>query len=212
MTVALVKAILRFLFPVLLLFCFNLSVANSDVVATFSSSGADTQVTVTGELDFTGAGILMSTFSPVFSVADTATRISDGVEGVISYAYDVDAFVGFGTAPDFNQISTSSVMDGFILNYVDRSPGGTGFLRDVVTLPTPFGQTVTHTIVGQTFASLGLTPGDVWGIEIPLLFGDGTPIDPVFETQSLTFVVVPEPCSLGILFGLGAFTLRRRRR
>lgn len=199
----------------LIVLIFNTSDVFSDIVVTLSPSGSDTLVQAVGSLDVTGAGVSSVGFGNVVTLSNVTTQITGGASTSPSGSlYDINAFGTFGTAPNVTQIVTANP-DGFFIAVRDRTLGVGPPVGnfDSVSVPSQFvsgsSASLSHTIFNETFSTLGLASGDLWGYTIPILdpAGNDTGL-----TQTVTFRAVPEPSFLCLAPCLAAMMLKRRRR
>ena len=201
-----------------ILMCLLVGSANGDLVVSFSPSGADVVVTLTGSLDLTGLSTAStsdaSSGADFNSLASNITSASQDRDSYSSSVLGANFLTSIPTAPG-GSVNTSD--PGFEVGYSFQSfasPNG-----EFIHVPDNYisGTTLnlSHTYVGTTLMNLGLTPGISWGASFPIhavnLAGD---IVTTSVTQSITFQAVPEANQIamfgivGLLFGVSAFCRR----
>jgi len=181
--------------------------AQAAYTVTFSQAGPDVVANGSGTINLNGVTLVQSGVS-VPQIAPTFGLEAAGAAGALSgYTTASGPANGFGPGV----ITNASTGTGDLVAI--EVPGGVGglvFVPQGYVSGAPLSDTATYT--GQTFATLGLTPGDyVYN------FGFGTNVD-TFTVNVGGAAPVPEPASLallgtatGLLGGFGSVARRRRK-
>lgn len=173
--------------------------AEAEIVVDFREVGSDVIGTVSGTLDPTGTMISIGTGrrtdgGPVMNPADGILLFFDAASGAIPRQWE--------TASGSKLPSFGTGTGGNLGTYTGTS---FGMLEQVLWLPlspAPMTFNGTWTIPGESFTSLGITPGTYNVVDA---------LGPVLSL-SFTAAEVPLPAGLPLLLGgLGALGLVRRR-
>lgn len=174
------------------------SPARAAYMVTFSQAGADVIASGGGTIDLDGL-TLVTSGSTVPQVAPTFATEATGAPGGVDEYSGASGPVSFGPGVITN--ATSGTGDLVGIQQLILQPGFV-FVPTGYASGAPLSDTATY--AGQTFTTLGLTPG-VYVYD----FGSGANAD-TFTVA----VAVPEPASLTLLssvVGLGLVARRRRR-
>ncbi len=174
--------------------------ASRDAEAAFTytvlEQGADVVATGSGRINLAGLSL--------FNASAGLTGIS-AASGYIGIAYDLDNYRGFSGPSGFGSggdvFASSTTGDSIALAVSEGNLGVPPGYRS--TNNAPLSNSMTFT--GQSFASMGLTPGTyVW------TWGSGDNADS-FTVQIGPLATVPEPAS-ALLIGAGLLGLAATRR
>jgi hypothetical protein len=175
--------------------------ARAAYIVTFSQLGPDVVASGGGTIDLDGLTFVTSG-STLPEVAPTFATEATGTAGAVDEYSGASGPLSFG--PGVFTSATTGTGDLVGIQELIDEPAGFVFVPTGYMSGVPLSDTATYT--GQTFATLGLTPGSY-----VYTFGSGANAD--------TFTVdvaapVPEPASLtllGTIVGLGLVARRRRK-
>jgi hypothetical protein len=179
--------------------CLSAPPAQAGYVVTLTEQGSDVVATGSGPIDLTDLTLVDADAG--FSVPDiwpVAAESSTGAEGAIDFYSGFSGPASFGSGRLLFATSASGDMVGFVGD-VDELDVPEGYVSD-----TALSNTATYT--GQTFSSLGVTPGTYeWK------WGTGA-------NQNFTLEIgVPEPSTWAMMllgfagFGFAGYRTRRAR-